>query len=35
VTSSRSYFQYDAELVDATTEQRNSFRTMLTVSLRP
>jgi hypothetical protein len=35
VTSSRSYFQYDPELVDATTEQRNSFRTMLTVSLRP
>jgi len=35
VTSSNSYYQYDPELVEPTAEQRNSFRTMLTVSLRP
>jgi hypothetical protein len=35
VTRSGQYYQYDPSLVEATTEERKSYRTMLTLSFRP
>ncbi len=35
VTRSGNYYQYDPELVEAVTEERRSYRAMLTLSFRP